>query len=250
MTDTQAPLNAAVPTPPHHVDALAGSMEQVAKTVFALSQTVEALSATQREHRCPAPPAEPVEDGISEASVGQVTEAYGTYIALFVGAGLLSGSIVHFPLDPARYTIIGAVGGALFAAASAIGDVRKNGFSMATIRIAVASLLLSLGIGMMSGGIQHFEDFPARAAMLIPAGLLLSVPSFVARQGYGLRFSLLWLAAGTVAIAAIAAVGLQVVAHDLVANATAGGHAHGGEAATATTVPGVVPATAVVGDRH
>jgi hypothetical protein len=40
--------------------------------------------------------------------------------------------------------------------------------------IVAASLALSFGIGMLSGGQQHFEDFPARAAMLIPFGLALS----------------------------------------------------------------------------
>ncbi|MFI5682079.1 hypothetical protein [Streptomyces cellulosae] len=40
--------------------------------------------------------------------------SYLGYAATFVGAGLISGAIVHHPLDPARYTLIAVVGAGVF----------------------------------------------------------------------------------------------------------------------------------------
>ena len=116
------------------------------------------------------------------ASLSEVVAQYGQYVALFVGAGLVSGSVVHFPLAPVRYAIIGAVGGAIFAAASILTD-RAGKDTAAIARVAIASLVLALGIGMVSGSIQHFQDIPARAAQLIPLGIVLSVPAFIIRNG-------------------------------------------------------------------
>jgi hypothetical protein len=114
-------------------------------------------------------------------SFGALVNRYGQYVALFVGAGLISGSVVHFPLAPTRYAIIGGVGAAIFALASVLGE-RAGKDAAGLVRLALSSLALALGIGMMSGSVQHFQDIPDRAARLIPIGLLLSAAAFVVRN--------------------------------------------------------------------
>lgn len=152
---------------------------------------------------------------------------WGRYVALFVGAGLISGSVVHYPLDPGRYLLIGAVGAVMFAAASAVHEARANLAGGADLaRFIGASLVLALGIGMISGGIQHFSDIPGRAATLIPLGAALSLIAFAVRDGHRIAPDHLQaLGVGTAVILLLTAVILGRIASGM--PASEGGHAHG-----------------------
>ena len=76
--------------------------------------------------------------------------------------------------------------------------------------------MLSLGLGMLSGGIQHFLDFPDYAAALLPIGVLLSLAAYLARERTAPTGTPLWrLAGGAVAFAALFYLGLDHLAHDL-----------------------------------
>ncbi len=115
----------------------------------------------------------------------KVTIPYSIYVMLFLGIGLLSGSLVHFPLNPHRYTIIGGIGILLFLIGSYFNekvinknDVFKHGLGSA-LAFLFCSLTLSIGIGMISGGTQHFNEIPEYASKLIPIGITLSFMSYV-----------------------------------------------------------------------
>ncbi|HWI60523.1 MAG TPA: hypothetical protein VNT75_01655 [Symbiobacteriaceae bacterium] len=109
---------------------------------------------------------------------------YVNYVLLFLGMGLISGAIVHMPVDPVKYTMISMVGAVMFGFASFINDIRgqENMGVGAIVKYLICSLVLSVGIGMMSGGIQHFSDNPTYAAMLIPLGFGLSLFSFIIKN--------------------------------------------------------------------
>ncbi|MEU5112909.1 hypothetical protein AB0G64_15545 [Streptomyces longwoodensis] len=149
----------------------------------------------------------------------------------FVGAGLISGAVVHHPLDPARYTKIAVVGVLVFLAATVV-----NEFLLATERpaprravlIIAASLMLSFGIGMLSGGLQHFEDFPDRGAVLVPLGITVSFIAFVlkdAESSWRRIFGPLGLA--VLLAAAVSFFGLRAVADGLGEPSGESGHSHG-----------------------
>lgn len=73
----------------------------------------------------------------------------------------------------------------LFVAATLLNEVVLPGTRLsmgAVAHLVGAALLLSLGIGMLAGGIQHFADFPARAALLIPLGLVASFVAYVVKH--------------------------------------------------------------------
>ena len=113
---------------------------------------------------------------------------YLGYATTFVGAGLISGAVVHHPLDSDRYTMIAAVAAGFFLCATLLNEFvlkRQRPSASSAVAIVLASLALSfgigIGIGMLNGGLQHFEDFPERAAMLIPFGLALSFVAYVLR---------------------------------------------------------------------
>jgi hypothetical protein len=163
---------------------------------------------------------------------------YLGYAATFVGAGLISGAIVHHPLDPARYTLIAVIGAVVFLCATVLNEfvlTRSRPGAAKVCGVVAASLALSFGIGMLSGGLQHFEDFPERAAMLIPFGLALSFVSYVLRHQPARWRSILGPAGVLVAVtAAVAFVGLKGIAQEMATESGGDGHghSHGGEPAT------------------
>lgn len=90
-----------------------------------------------------------------------------------------------------------------------------------------ASLTLSFAIGMLSGGLQHYDDFPARGAVLVPAGLVVSFIAYVIKDADTPArriFSLVGLA--VLITAALAFLGLREVAASM-ETAPSGGHSHG-----------------------
>ena len=154
---------------------------------------------------------------------------YVGYAGYFVGAGLISGGIVHYPLEPARYGQLAAVGVVVFAVATVFNEfvlAAERPARSRMLRLVGASLLLSMGIGMLSGGIQHFSDFPQRAATLVPVGLVLSYAAFQARNASNVRAALLSIT--SLAVLLLAAV-LYVALHAVAATSTPplGEHAHG-----------------------
>ncbi|MEV8018097.1 hypothetical protein AB0O76_17530 [Streptomyces sp. NPDC086554] len=158
---------------------------------------------------------------------------YLGYAATFVGAGLISGAIVHHPLDPARYTLIAVIGAAVFLFATVLNEfvlTKQRPGATKVLSIVAASLALSFGIGMLSGGLQHFEDFPERAAMLIPFGLTLSFIAYVLRHEPARWRSIIGPAGVLVLVtAALAFVGLRGIADGMAAESDDGGHSHGEE---------------------
>lgn len=155
---------------------------------------------------------------------------YLGYAATFVGAGLISGAIVHHPLDPTRYSLIAVIGAAVFLCATILNEfvlIRSRPSAAKVCGVVAASLTLSFGIGMLSGGLQHFEDFPERAAMLIPFGLALSFVSYVLRHRPDRWRGILGPAGILVAVtAAVAFVGLKGIAQEMAAQPVGDGHGH------------------------
>lgn len=109
-----------------------------------------------------------------------------TFIALFIGTGFVSGSIVHMGegINPWDVSLL-AIGAVLFVLGSVFQDIQQG---MTRIRgegillFLLLSLVLSIGIGMASGGMQHFVDTPAYSAILIPLGLGIGLVAFILKE--------------------------------------------------------------------
>ncbi|WP_367318647.1 hypothetical protein [Streptomyces sp. HUAS ZL42] len=157
---------------------------------------------------------------------------YVGYVLYFVGAGLISGAVVHHPLDPARYTKIAILGVLVFLTATLVNEFLLAADRPALPRavlVIVSSLLLSFGIGMLSGGLQHFEDFPARGAVLVPLGITVSFVAFVLKDpqsSWRRIFGPVGLA--VLLTATVSFFGLRTIADGLGETPGEGGHSHGG----------------------
>ncbi|MEV7521470.1 hypothetical protein [Streptomyces sp. NPDC091371] len=166
---------------------------------------------------------------VQQARKRSLAARYLGYVGYFVGAGLISGAVVHHPLDPDRYTRIAGYGALVFLAATVLNEfllTRERPGLPRMLAVIGSSLLLSFGIGMLSGGLQHFDDFPDRGAVLIPLGLVVSFTAFVLKDAdtpWHRVFSLLGLA--VLITASLAFLGLRQIAASM--ETAPGGHDHG-----------------------
>lgn len=151
------------------------------------------------------------------------------YVSLFIGTGFLSGSIVHFPLNPVRFSVLGILGAVIFVIASTVNEAffNENTFKAeGLVKVIFFSLVLSLGIGMISGGVQHFDEFPQYASMLIPFGIVISLVGYLLKSNIKLHTNqMAKLGAFTAVLVLFLGVTLRVYAQSLPAEE--GEHAHG-----------------------
>jgi hypothetical protein len=90
-------------------------------------------------------------------------------VCRYLGVGFISGSIVHAGTlggDATIYCTLLLLGVLLFVLGTYLEEHAKN-----TVTFIVSTTGLSLGVGMMSGGMQHFFDGPLFASLIIPIGL-------------------------------------------------------------------------------
>lgn len=160
--------------------------------------------------------------------MNQVLPPYILYVALYLGVALTGGSVVHMPLDPVRYLLIGGIGVVIFIVASALDARRRHatsveGGSGALGRYLVWSVVLSIGLGMLSGSIQHFLDFPHYAAILLPLGVPVTLAAYIGRERLSLPQPQLLRLAATAGVFTLAlALGLDVLADEIAPH----GHDH------------------------
>ncbi|MBT2529820.1 hypothetical protein J7E91_31725 [Streptomyces sp. ISL-99] len=154
---------------------------------------------------------------------------YLGYVGYYVGAGLISGAVVHHPMAPARYSMIAASGVLVFLLATVLNDIvlasERQPLSR-ILRVLGTSTMLSFGLGMLSGGMQHFADLPERCAVLIPLGIVLSFVAFLlkeAKRPWRRIFGLMGLA--ILVVTALTFLGLRHIAPTM-AEGSGGGHSH------------------------
>ena len=122
--------------------------------------------------------------------------SYLSYLILFVGTAFVSGAIVHVGniSELSKYAVIGTLGVILFITGSYIQEFILNKDNLKNegiVKFFFFSLLLSVGIGMVSGGTQHYSDFPTYSSYLIPIGLVLSLIAYLLKNNYYIT-SKLW----------------------------------------------------------
>ncbi|MFP1625592.1 hypothetical protein ACLB9X_10520 [Streptomyces sp. 5K101] len=183
---------------------------------------------------------------------------YLGYVGYYVGAGLISGAVVHHPMAPARYSLIAASGVLVFLLATVLNDIvlaiERQPLSR-ILRVLGTSTMLSFGLGMLSGGMQHFADLPERCAVLIPLGIVLSFVAFFLKEAerpWRRIFGLMGLA--ILVVTALTFLGLRHIAPTMAQSG--GGHSHSdvvpekgsdegqeGDHGSGTTSPPSQPAT-------
>lgn len=115
-------------------------------------------------------------------------KAYISHLLRYVGVGLISGSIVHIGTlggGYTRYIVLITAGVIAFITGTLLEKKNSNSSLAAFIGISV---IMSIGVGMVSGGAQHYLDGPTYAAFLIPIGLAVGYFAFLFRD-YALKIT-------------------------------------------------------------
>lgn len=167
---------------------------------------------------------------------------YARYVGAmlyFVGAALIAGAVVHYPIDPPVYSVICAVGALVFLLGTVVNEflfaVERPALRRA-VALVTFSLLLSFGVGLLGGGIQHFEQFPERSAAMTPIGLLMSYAAFVAKDSQGRWRNIVSLfGAGVVVVAVLTWFGMTAIADSM--ESVGHDHSHGTEETPTERVP-------------
>ncbi len=166
--------------------------------------------------------------------VKRVLAPFVTFIAMFVGAGFISGGIVHLG-DGFNWWDVSLLGFGvlLFVTGSYIQESiynKKNLKDGGVLLFLVYSLLLSIGIGMASGGLQHFVDTPGYSTYLIPIGLSIGLVAFILKQNIKLPQSQwLKLIPGALILALLLGSGLSYAARSMPTSWRQSGHTHNSE---------------------
>ena len=111
-----------------------------------------------------------------------IEKTYTSHLLRYVGVGLISGSIVHMGTLGGAYTkyIILIIMGVVAFIAGTLLEKRDSEKSL-TAFISI-SVIMSIGVGMVSGGTQHYLDGPTYAAFLIPIGVMIGYFAFLFRD--------------------------------------------------------------------
>ncbi|GGM21655.1 hypothetical protein [Deinococcus aerophilus] len=161
---------------------------------------------------------------------------FTAYFLMLASTSFIAGGIVHLGLgeNTVFYITLAAVGVVCFTAGNYLQEyvIQKNRRATGLGTFLLVSFVLSVGIGMMTGGIQHYLDNPLYSTVLIPVGLLLAVAAFAVRERLTLGRKVIRLTAGTLGVAALLFGGLGALSKVV---ATPAGHAHGAEAGTVPT---------------
>lgn len=151
---------------------------------------------------------------------------YSGQMLYFMGAALIAGAVVHYPINPSLYTIICVAGAFVFLLGTIVNEfvlADERPVLSQAVSLVAFSLLLSFGVGMVGGGIQHFEQFPERSAWMTPIGLLMSYVAFVAKDSKGRWQHLVSpFAAGVLVVSALVWLGMTVLAGTIGSD----GHSH------------------------
>lgn len=130
---------------------------------------------------------------------------YGVFLSLFLGAGFVAGSVVHFGEGVNTWDIsILGIGVVLFVVGSVLQAAEEKKGLQHLMQLIASSLFLSLTVGMASGGTQHFIDTPAYSAWLIPLGITIGFLAFLLRQRVSLPARGWVLLVGILCIAGVA----------------------------------------------
>ena len=145
---------------------------------------------------------------------------YLSYLSLFVGSAFISGAIVHTGniSELGKYVIIGIIGISMFIGGSFVQESILNTSNLKEEGVAkffLFSLMLSIGIGMISGGTQHFSDFPTYSSYLIPIGFILSYFAFLLKNNFRFTKNLLISGSLLILIAGLGFLGLNTYAKNL-----------------------------------
>lgn len=111
--------------------------------------------------------------------MNQLKQGFVVHVCKYLGIALVAGSIVHAGTlggSITKYLVLIVVGIGLTVYGNILEHkIQHLRIDKNTILLAIA---LSFGTGMLSGGIQHFDDNPGYGSLLLALGFFIAFISF------------------------------------------------------------------------
>lgn len=155
-----------------------------------------------------------------------LTAQHSTMLLKYSGISFISGAVNHGFFSGERSLWTAAVGIALFVWGAVLEHRQQAGSASSPWgRTMLWGVVLSIGLGFFTGGLQHFPDSPERSAWVVPLGFVLSAAALLRGAGlaWGRRSGAYVVLAGCVVAAVSWGAAQWLVQHP----AAAGGHSHG-----------------------
>lgn len=107
------------------------------------------------------------------------SRAHFSTLIKYIGISFITGAISHWFFSGTRSLLTGAFGIFCFIIWTLLEEDTTN-----TWQTIIAGTILAVGIGSVTGGLQHFPDSPERSVLIIPIGYIISVLFFASIHKY------------------------------------------------------------------
>lgn len=97
----------------------------------------------------------------------------------YIGISFITGAISHGFFSGNRSLITGVIGVICFIVGTLMEEDTSN-----TWQSIISWAVLAVGIGAVTGGLQHFPDSPERSLWILPVGFVLSLIFYALIHGY------------------------------------------------------------------
>lgn len=110
------------------------------------------------------------------------SRAHFSTIIKYIGISFITGAISHWFFSGTRSLLTGIVWVITFTIGTLLEEDTAN-----TWTTIIAGAILAVGIGSVTGGLQHFPDSPERSLWITPLGFLISLIFFKVIHAYILK---------------------------------------------------------------
>ncbi|MBC7498090.1 hypothetical protein H7170_00440 [Candidatus Gracilibacteria bacterium] len=138
-------------------------------------------------------------------------------IICYIGVSFITGAISHGFFSGTRSLITGAIGVVCFI----IGTLMEEGTTTGW-KSVISGAILAVGIGAVTGGLQHFPDSPERSLWILPVGFALSLVFYALVHGY--KFSKKEYTYASISLVSVICISIGIFA--VIENTGITGHRH------------------------
>ena len=112
-----------------------------------------------------------------------ITVSHTSTLFKYTGISFIAGSVTHGAFTGQRSIITAIIGVVFFVIGTVLENIGKTGRSQSWTRLLLIGIIGSVGLGLFTGGLQHFPDSPDRSVWVVPLGFIVSLIALYLTEG-------------------------------------------------------------------